>query len=172
MNPTAQQQSPWKRTVAQLLFGRPEDLAFYRATRVAVSAILILLIVAAIRPLAVRAGLVPEEFPFSWAGLGEELLVKPAGAFVIVLFLHLLRWLIRARRRGLALMLVAATGPLSFCVGLMSFGSAQVLSMSALTGEAVIAWLMLLLVPIIFWGVVTQMETKWLGTHDRNADHD
>ena len=168
MNSTAQQ-SPWKRRSVQLFCGRPEDSAFSRATRVAASVVLLLLIVGAIRPLAVLVGLVPEEFPFSWSGFGEELLVKPAGAFVVVLFLHLLRWLIRARRRGLALTLIAATGPLLFCVGLMSFGAAQVFSMSALTSEASVAWLMLLLVPIIFWGIVAQLETKWLGTHDRNA---
>ena len=169
MNPTAQQQSPWKRRSVQLFCGRPEDSAFSRATRVAASVLLLLLFGAAIRPLAVLVGFVPEEFPFSWSGLGEELLVKPAGTFVVVLFLHSLRWLIRARRRGLALILVAATGPLAFCVGLMGFGAAQVFNLSALSGEAVVAWLMLLLVAIIFWGVVTQLETKWLATHDRNA---
>jgi len=170
MNPTAQQrQSPWRRSVVQLFFGRPDDSAFYRAIRVAASVALILLIGGTIRPLAVLAGMVPEEFPFSWSGLGEEVLVKSAGAFVVVLFLHLLRWLIRARRRGLALTLIVVTGPLSFCVGLMSFGAAQVFSMSALTGGAALAWLMLLLVPIIFWGIVAQLETRWLGTHDRNA---
>lgn len=111
----------------------------------------------------------PGHPPFSWSGLGEELLVKPAGTFGAVLFLHLLRWLIRARRRRLALTLIAAIGPLSLCAGLMSYGAAQVFSMSALTTEAVVGWLMLLLVPIIFLGIVTQLETKWLETHDRNA---
>jgi hypothetical protein len=169
MKHNLQQQSPWKRSVVQLFFGRPEDPAFYRASRVAASVVLILLLGCAIRPLAELAGLAPEEFPFSWSGAGEEMLVKPAGAFLVVLFLHLLRWLIRARRRGLAMTLVAATGPLSFCAGLMSFGPAQVFSRDALTSEAVVAWLMLLVVPVIFFGVVTQLETKWLRTHDRNA---
>jgi hypothetical protein len=61
-----------------------------------------------VRGLCALAGLVPDHLPLSWSGLGEEMLIKPAGAFLIVLFLQL-RWLIRARRRRLALTLVAAT---------------------------------------------------------------
>lgn len=164
-----QPESPWKRPAVQWFCGRPEDPAFYRAARVAASVVLLLLLACAIRPLAVLAGLVPKEFPFSWSGAGEEMLVKSALAFVVVLFLHLLRWLIRARRRGLALTLAAATGPLSFGAGLMSFGPSQVLSRNALTSQALVVWLVLLLMPVIFWGVVIQLESKWLETQDRNA---
>jgi len=118
----------------------------------------------------VLVGLLPEWLPFSWSGVGEELLVKPAGAFVIVLFLHLLRWLIRAGRRRLALTLVAATGPLCFCLGVMSFGATQVFSRDVLSSEANIAWLGLLLVPVIFCGVVLGLEPVWLRTRERNAE--
>jgi hypothetical protein len=118
----------------------------------------------------VLVGLLPEWLPFSWSGLGEELLVKPAGAFAIVLFLHLLRRLIRAGRRRLALALAAATGPLCFCLGVMSFGATQIFSRDVLAGEAIIVWLVLLLVPVIFCAVVLGSEPIWLRTHERNAE--
>ena len=158
-----------KRTWAQVFIGRPEDPALLRALRVAGSVVLLLLVAAALTRLLVLVGLLPEWLPFSWSGVGEELLVKPAGAFVIVLFLHLLRWLIRAGRRRLALTLVAATGPLCFCLGVMSFGATQVFSRDVLSSEANIAWLGLLLVPVIFCGVVLGLEPVWLRTHARNA---
>jgi len=125
---------------------------------------------AALTRLLVHVGLLPEWLPFTWSGFGEELLVKPAGAFAIVLFLHLLRWLIRARRRRLALALAAATGPLCFCLGLTTFGPTQVFSRDVLTGEAILAWLVLLLVPVIFCGVVLGFEPIWLRTQERNAE--
>jgi hypothetical protein len=159
-----------KRTLAQVFLGRPEDPALRRALRVAGSVVLLLLLAAALTRLLVLVGLLPEWLPFSWSGFGEELLVKPAGAFVVVLFLHLLRWLIRARRRRLALTLVAATGPLCFCMGMMSFGATQVFSRDVLVGEAIIVWLVLLLVPVIFCGVVLGLEPEWLRTHERNAE--
>jgi hypothetical protein len=137
---------------------------------VAGSVVLIVLLGVALSRLLVLVGLLPEWLPFSWSGVGEELLVKPAGAFVIVLFLHLLRWLIRAGRRRLALTLVAATGPLCFCLGVMSFGATQVFSRNVLSSEANIAWLGLLLVPAIFCGVVLQLEPVWLRTRERNAE--
>jgi hypothetical protein len=121
-----------KRTLAQVFLGRPEDPALLRALRVAGSVVLLLLLAAALTRLLVHVGLLPEWLPFSWSGLGEELLVKSAGAFVVVLFLHMLRWLIRAGLRRLALTLVAATGPLFFCLGVMSFGAAQVFSRDVL----------------------------------------
>src|SRR6516164_10793920 len=117
-----------KRTLAQVFLGRPEDPALLRALRVAGSVVLLLLLGAALSRLLVLVGLLPEWLPFSWSGLGEELLVKPAGAFVIVLFLHLQRRLILARRRRLALTLAVATGPMCFCLGVMSFGATQVFS--------------------------------------------
>jgi hypothetical protein len=157
-----------KSTVAQAFLGRPEDPALLRALRVAGSVVLILLLGAALSRLLALVGLLPERLPFSWSGVGEELLVKPAGAFVIVLFLHLLRRLIRAGRRRLALTLVAATGPLCFCLGLMSFGGTRVFSRDVLDGEAILAWLVLLLVPAIFCGVVLGLEPVWLRTHSRN----
>src|SRR5262245_31808160 len=138
-----------KRTLAQVFLGRPEDPALLRALRVAGSVVLILLLGAALIRMLVLVGLFPEELPFSWVGVGEELLVKPAGAFAVVLFLHLLRGLIRAGRRRLALTLVAATGPLCFCLGVMSFGVSQVFSRDVLSNEAILAWLVLLLVPAI-----------------------
>jgi hypothetical protein len=88
---------------------------------------------------------------------------------VVVLFLHLLRWLIRAGRRRLALTLAAATGPLCFCLGVMSFGETQVFSRDVLESEAILAWLVLLLVPVIFCGVILGLEPVWLRTHARNA---
>src|SRR6516225_5833505 len=112
-----------KRTLAQVFLGRPEDPALLRALRVAGSVVLLLLLGAALTRLLVLAGLLPEWLPFSWSGFGEELLVKPAGAFVGVLFLHLLRWLIRAGRRRLALTLAAATGPLCFGRGVRGLGA-------------------------------------------------
>ena len=156
--------------MAQLFLGRPEEPALLRALRVAGSVVLIVLLGAALSRLLVLVGLLPEWLPFSWSGVGEELLVKPAGAFVVVLFLHLLRWLIRARRRRLALTLVAATGPLCFCLGVMTFGATQVFSRDVLAGEAIIAWLVLLLVPVIFGGVVLGLEPAWLRTRERNAE--
>src|SRR6516165_6352555 len=127
-----------KRTLAQVFLGRPEDPALLRALRVAGSVVLLLLLGAALTRLLVLAGLLPEWLPFSWSGFGEELLVKSTGAFVVVLFLHLLRWLIRARRRRLALTLVAATGPLCFSAGLMSFGWSRVFSRDALASEVTV----------------------------------
>ena len=159
-----------KRTLAQVFLGRPEDPALLRALRVAGSVVLILLLAAALTRLLVHVGLLPEWLPFSWSGLGEELLVKPAGAFVVVLLLHLLRWLIRAGRRRLALTLAAATGPLCFCLSVISFGATQVFSRDVLASEAIIAWLVLLLVPAIFCGVVLGLEPVWLRTHERNAE--
>ena len=159
-----------KRTWAQVFLGRFEDPALLHALRVAGTVALLVLLGAALSRLLVLVGLLPEWLPFSWTGVGEELLVKPAGAFVVVLFLHLLRWLIRAGRRRLALTLVAATGPLCFCLGLISFGTTQVFSKDALAGEAIIAWLVLLLVPAIFCVVVLGSEPAWLRTHARNAE--
>ena len=150
--------------------GRFEDPALLHALRVAGSVVLLLLLGgAAPIQLLVLVGLWPEWLPFSWSGVGEELLVKPVGAFVVVLFLHLLRWLIRAGRRRLALTLAAATGPLCFCLGLMTFGATQVFSSDVLSSEAILAWLVLLLVPVIFCGVVLGLEPVWLRTHARNA---
>lgn len=155
--------------LVKLFLGRPEDPALGRAFRAAVSVALILVLGVALNGLLRWIGLMPTWLPFSWAGVGEEMLVKPAGTFLVVLFLHLLRWLIRAGRPGLALTLVAATGPLCFFVGLMSFGWAQVFSWDALTSQAVIAWLALFLVPAVFLGVIVQLRLMWLGAHERNA---
>ena len=130
---------------------------------------MLLLLAAALTRLLVHVGLLPEWLPFSWSGVGEQLLVKPGGAFVGVLFLHLQRWLIRARRRCLALTLVAATGPLCFCLGVLSCGATQVFSRDVLASEAIIAWLVLLLVPAIFCVVVLGLEPEWLRTHEREA---
>jgi hypothetical protein len=160
-----------KRTWVQVFLGRFEDTAFLHALRVAGSVVLLLLLCgAAPIQLLVLVGLWPEWLPFSWSGVGEELLVKPAGAFVIVLFLHLLRWLIRAGRRRLALALAAATGPLCFCLGLISFGTTQVFSRDVLSSEAILAWLVLVLVPAIFCAVVVGSEHIWLRTHAQNAE--
>src|SRR6516225_11308921 len=113
-----------KRTWVQVFLGRFEDPALLHALRVAGSVVLLLLLGgAAPIQLLVLVGLWPEWLPFSWSGVGEELLVKPTGAFVVVLFLHLLRWLIRAGRRRLALTLVAATGPLCFGRGVRGLGA-------------------------------------------------
>jgi hypothetical protein len=159
-----------KRTLAQLFLGRPVEPALLRALRVASSVVLLLLLGVALSRLLVLVGLLPDWLPFSWSGVGEELLVKPAGAFVVVLFLHLLWWLIRAGRRRLALMLVAATGPLWFCLGVMSFGTTQVFSRDVLYSEAIVAWLVLLLVPVIFGGVVLGLEPVLLRTQERKAE--
>jgi hypothetical protein len=159
-----------KRTLAQVFLGRPEEPALLRALRVAGSVVLIVLLGAALSRLLVLVGLLPQWLPFSWRGVGEQLLVKPAGAFVIALFLHLERWLIRAGRRRLALTLVAATGPLCFCLGVMSFGTTQVFSRDVLYSEAILAWLVLLLVPVIFGVVVLGLEPVWLRTHERKAE--
>ena len=155
--------------MAHLFLGRSEEPALLRALRVAGSVVLLLLLGVALSRLLVLVGLLPDWLPFSWSGVGEELLVKPAGAFVVVLFLHLLRWLIRAGRRRLALTLAAATGPLCFCLGVISFGATQVFSRDVLESEAILAWLVLLLVPVIFCGVVLGLEPAWLRTHARNA---
>jgi hypothetical protein len=159
-----------KHTWAQVFLGRPEEPALLRALRVAGSVVLLLLLAAALTRLLVHVGLLPEWLPFSWSGLGEELLVKSGVTFVGVLFWHLLRWLIRAGRRRLALMLVAATGPLCFCLGLMSFGTTQVFRRDVLYSEANLAWLVLFLVPVILGGVVIGLEPVWLRTHDRKAE--
>jgi hypothetical protein len=159
-----------RRTLAQLFLGRPEEPAFLRALRVAGSVVLLLLLGVALSRLLVLVGPLPDWLPFSWSGVGEELLVKPAGAFVVVLFLHLLRWLIRAGRRRLALMVLAATGPLCFCLGVMSFGTTQVFSKDVLYSEAIVAWLVLLLVPVIIGGVVLGLEPVWLRTRERKAE--
>ena len=95
--------------------------------------------------------------------------MKPAGAFAVVLFLHLLRWLIRARRRRRALTLVVATGPLCFGLGLLSFGAAQVFSAEMLASGAIVASLVLLLVPAVFLGVVLLLEPAWRRTDARKA---
>jgi hypothetical protein len=152
----------WKGKLAEAFFGRPQESAFLRAARAAVCVVLLLMVGIATRPLAVLTGLVPEYFPFSWRGAMEEMMVKPALTFVLALFLHGMRRLIQARRRGLALGLVAATGPVLFFAGLMNFGPAHVLSTSALTDEAVIAWVGPLLVPGILFAVVTGLEPEWL----------
>ena len=163
------QQQHGKRTWAQVFLGRFEDPALLHALRVAGSVVLLLLLAAALTRLLVHVGLLPEWLPFTWSGFGEQLLVKPAGAFVVVLFLHLLGWLIRAGRRRLALTLAAATGPLCFCLGLLSFGATQVFGRDVLSSEAIIVWLVLLLVPAIFCVVVLGWEPVWLRTHAQNA---
>jgi hypothetical protein len=159
-----------KRTWAQVFLGRFEDPALLHALHVAGSVVLLLLLAAAMTRLLVHVGLLPEWLPFSWSGFGEELLVKPAGAFVIVLFLHLQRRLILARRRRLALTAVAATGPLCFCLGLMTFGATQVFSRDVLSSEAILAWLLLVLVPAIFCAIVLGLEPIWFRTHAQNAE--
>ena len=163
-------QQPGRRTWGQVFLGHPEDPALLRAQRVAGSVLLLLLLAATLVRLLVLVGVLPEGLPFSWSGLGEELLVKPTGAFVVVLFLHLLRRLIRTGRRRLALALVAATGPLCFCLGLMRFGATQVFNTDVLVSDAIIDWLVLLLVPVIFCGVVLQLEPAWLRSHAHNAE--
>ena len=158
-----------KRTLAQVFLGRSEDPALLRALRVAGSVVLLLLVAAALTRLPVLVGLLPEWLPFSWSGFGEELLVKAGGAFIIVLFMHLLRWLIRAGRRRLALTLAAATGPLCFCLGVMTFGATQVFSRDVLSSEAILAWLLLVLVPAIFCAIVLGLEPIWIRTHTQNS---
>ena len=159
-----------KRTWIQVFLGRFEDPALLHALRVAGSVVLLLLVAAALTRLLVHVGLLPEWLPFSWSGFGEELLVKPGGAFVGVLFLHLQRRLILARRRRLALTLVAATGPMFFCLGVMSFGATQVFNRDVQGSEAILAWLVLFLVPVIFGVVVLGLEPDWLRTQARNAE--
>jgi hypothetical protein len=158
-----------KRKFLEMFLGRFDDPAFGHACRVAASVVLLLLLGLAFSGLLRRAGLLPDYLPFSWSGFGEEMLVKPTGAFLGVLFLHLLRWLTRTGRRGLALWLVAATGPLCFSAGLMSFGWARVFSRDALTSEAMVAWLVLFLVPAIFFAVVGHFRPRWPGTLERSA---
>lgn len=164
----SRQHSNRMRTLAQIFLGRPEDPALGRALRAAASVVLLLLLALALNGLLRWVGLT-DGLPFSWSGVGEEMLVKPAGTFVIVLFLHLLRWLIRAGRRGWALTLAAATGPLCFAAFLVTFGWARVVSRDALTSDAVVAWLVLFLVPAIFLGVVVQMGPTWLRTQEQSA---
>ncbi len=136
------------------------------------SVVLILLLGVGLSRLLVSVGMLPAWLPFSWRGVGEELLVKSGGAFVGVLFVHLLRWLIRAGRRRLALMLVAATGPLCFGMGVMSFGATQVFSGDVLHSEARVAWFVLLLVPAILAGVVLGSGPEWLRTQERKPEAD
>jgi hypothetical protein len=52
----------------------------------------------------------------------------------------------------------------------MSFGATRVFSRDVLDSEAILAWLVLFLVPAIFCGVVFQLEPVWLRTHARNAE--
>jgi hypothetical protein len=54
----------------------------------------------------------------------------------------------------------------------MTFGATQVFSRDVLAGEAIIVWLVLLLVPVIFCAVVLGLEPIWLRTHERNAEPD
>ncbi len=150
-----QQHANPNRTLWQMFMGRSEDPAFSRAFRVATSVVLLMLLAQALIGLLRCVGLMPDYLPFTWLGFGEELLVKPMGAFLGVLFLHLLRWLIRTRRRGLALALTAATGPLCFTMFLLTFGWVPVFSSDVLTNEAIIAWLVLFLVPAIFFSVLS-----------------
>ena len=157
-------QSNRERNIWQMFFGRPGDSAFGRAFRVAASVVLLLILGIALNSLLRWLGLMPDYLPFSWSGYAQEMLVKPTGAFLGVLFLYLLRWLIRTQRRGLAMTLVAATGPLCFFAGLMSFGCAQVFSTDALTSPAMAAWLALFLVPGIFYLIVAQLAPTWLRT--------
>jgi hypothetical protein len=51
----------------------------------------------------------------------------------------------------------------------ISFGATQVFSSDVLESEAILAWLVLILVPVIFCGVVLGLEPVWLRTHARNA---
>jgi hypothetical protein len=166
--PYAQRQHG-KRTWGQVFLGRPEDSALHRALCLAGSVVLVLLLAAALTRLLVHVGLLPDWLPFSWSGLGGELLVKSGGAFVGVLFLHLLRSLIREGRRRLALTLAAATGPLCFCLAVVDLGATQVFSRDVLGSQAIIAWVVLILLPVIFCGVVLGFEPIWLRTHARNA---
>ena len=152
----------WKCKLGRAFFGLPQESAFLRAARAAAFVVLLLVVAIAIHPLTVLVGLVPEWLPFSWSGAMEEMMVKPALTFALVLFLHGMRRLVQARRRGLALGLVAATGPLLFLAGLMDFGPAHVFSRSALTDEAIIAWVGPILVPGILLVVVTGLEPAWL----------
>ena len=158
-----------KRKFREMFLGRFDDPAFGHAFRVAASVVLLLLLGLALSGLLKWVGLLPDYLPFSWSGFGEEMLVKPTGAFLGVLFLHLLRWLIHTGWRGLALSLVAATGPLCFSAGLKSFGWARVFSRDALTSEAVVAWLVLFLVPGVFFGVVGHLRPTGLKTRERSA---
>jgi hypothetical protein len=158
----------WKCKLGQAFFGLPQESAFLRAARAAAFVALLLVVGIATHPLLVLAGLVPEYFPFSWSGAMEEMMVKPALAFVLALFLHGMRRLVQDRRRGLALGLVAATGPALFLAGLISFGPTHVFSTSALTDEAIIAWVGPILVPGILFAVVTGLEPMWLQIGEWN----
>jgi hypothetical protein len=153
-----------KRTLAQVFLGRSEEPALLRAVRVAGSVVLILLLAVGLSRLLVFVGVLPGWLPFSWWGVGGEVLAKGGGAFVVVLFLHLLRWLIRGGRRRVALMLVGATGPVCFCFAVMSFGARRVFSRDVVGSEAMLAWLVLVLVPGILGVVVLGWEQKWVRT--------
>jgi hypothetical protein len=52
----------------------------------------------------------------------------------------------------------------------MTFGATQLFSRDVLAGEAIIVWLVLLLVPVIFCAVVLGLEPIWLRIHERNAE--
>jgi hypothetical protein len=52
----------------------------------------------------------------------------------------------------------------------MTFGATQVFSSDVLSSEAILAWLVLLLVPVIFCALVLGLEPIWLRTHERNAE--
>jgi hypothetical protein len=54
----------------------------------------------------------------------------------------------------------------------MTFGATQVFSSDVLSSEAILAWLVLLLVPAIFCVVVLGLEPAWLRTRERNAEPD
>jgi hypothetical protein len=51
-----------------------------------------------------------------------------------------------------------------------NFLCSAITSTAALASEAILAWLVLLLVPVIFCGVVLGFEPAWLRTHERNAE--
>lgn len=160
-----------KRTLVQIFLGRPGDPALGRAFRVAAAVVLLLLLGLALTDLLRWVGLMPGYLPISWSGFGEEMLVKPAGAFVVVLFLHGLRWLIRARRRDLALAIAAATGPVCFAAGLTSVGWSRIFSTDAVTNDAIVAWLVLFLVPAVFFCIVVQLEPTWLEPMNDTPNH-
>jgi hypothetical protein len=52
----------------------------------------------------------------------------------------------------------------------MSFGATKVFSRDVLSSEAILAWLVLFLVPVIFCVVVLGLEPDWLRTQARNAE--
>src|SRR5579884_396969 len=75
------------RTLTQVLLGRSEDPALLRATRVAGTVALILLLGVVLSRLLAFMRLLPDWLPFSWSGVGQELLAKSGGAFVLELLL-------------------------------------------------------------------------------------